>query len=38
MGMVDKVGGGNGRRTIVVVEMRENGDSGERDSDRWIRL
>ena len=37
MGMADKVGFVDGMRTITVVEMWDNGDSGDRDTGRWIR-
>ena len=37
MGMVDKVVGGDGQRTIVAVEMQDNRDSGNRDTRRWIQ-
>ena len=30
--MGDKVGGGDGRWTIASVEMRDNGDRGNRDT------
>ena len=43
MGMAEKVGGGDGWRTIAAVEMRDSGesrdsgDSSDRDTGIWIR-
>ena len=37
MGMADKVRGGDGRRTIASVEMRENGDNGNIYILIWIK-
>ena len=37
MGVEDKVIGGYGWRTIAVVGMRDNGDSGDRDTGIWIQ-
>ena len=36
VGIADKVRGGDGRQTIVAVEMRDNGDIEDGDAGKWI--